>query len=235
MSMPIEDIVAWIGTIAGILLNISPMVLIYKIIKGQENYKIMPEAMLILNLLCGELWFCYWFRQNIFVPTVSSSFGLCFGSISAIIYLYYFLDKHKLKWFIGVFIVIDFVCQIYYICMYIFKSHATTGNLATVLTIFNYIAPGQNIKKVIVEKNSKYIPIASVLSGAFCSGSWFVYGLLIWDIPTIICDGISLFFALINTVIWTIFYCIGKKGSGEKDEKEVELNEKDEDEEKQNV
>ena len=231
MSIPIEEIVAWIGTIAGILLNISPMVLIYKIIKGQENYKIMPESMLILNLLCGELWFCYWFRQNIFVPTFAASFGVVFGTISAIIYLYYFLDKHKLKWLIGIFIVIVFVVQIYYICMFIFKSYTTTGNIAIIVNIFNYIAPGQNIKKVIQEKNSKYIPIASVLSGAFCSASWFLFGLLIWDIPTIICDGISLIFALINTVIWTIFYCIGKKGSGEKDEKEVELNEKNEDEE----
>ena len=117
--------------------------------------------------------------------------------------------------------------------MYIFKSYSTTGNLATVLTIFNYIAPGQNIMKVIRERNSKYIPIASVLSGAFCSGSWFIFGLLIWDVPTIICNGISLMFALINTVIWTIFYCIGSKGSEEKDEKEMELNEKDVDEKKE--
>ncbi len=233
MSIPIEDVVAWIGTIAGILLNISPMILIFKIMKGQENYKIMPEAMLILNFLCGELWFCYWFRQKQFVPTISASFGIFFGSLTAIIYLYYFLDRHKIKWLIGIFIVIDFVAQIYYICMYIFKSYSTTGNIATILTIFNYIAPGQNIMKVIREKNSKYIPIASVLSGAFCSGSWFIFGLLIWDIPTIICNGISLVFALINTVIWTIFYLIGRKGNVEKDEKEVELNEKDEEEETQ--
>ena len=97
MSVPIEDVVAWIGTIAGILLNISPMILIFKIIKGQENYKIMPEAMLVLNLLCGELWFCYWLRQQQIIPTISSSFGLFFRILSAIIYLYYFLDKHKLN------------------------------------------------------------------------------------------------------------------------------------------
>ena len=183
--------------------------------------------MLILNLLCSEVKFFYWFRQNQFVPVIATSFGIFFVSLSAIIYLYFFLEKHKIKWLIGIFIVIDFVAQIYYICMYIFKSYSTTGNIATILTIFNYIAPGQNIMKVIRERNSKYIPIASVLSGAFCSGSWFIFGLLIWDVPTIICNGISLIFALINTVIWTIFYCIGSKGSEEKDEKEVELNEKD--------
>ena len=50
--MEIADIVAWIGTVAGFLLNVAPMVLYYKIIKGQEKYTIMPESMLILNLLC---------------------------------------------------------------------------------------------------------------------------------------------------------------------------------------
>ena len=70
MSLPIEDIVAWMGTIAGILLGISPMVLIYKIMKGQENYKIIPESMLILNLLCSELWFCYWLSSTSIYPNI---------------------------------------------------------------------------------------------------------------------------------------------------------------------
>ena len=55
--------------------------------------------------------------------------------------------------------------------------------------------------KVIKEKNSKYIPIASVLSGVFCFESWLIVGLFIWDILTMICDRISFIFALINTII----------------------------------
>jgi uncharacterized protein with PQ loop repeat len=223
--MEIADIVAWIGTIAGFLLNVAPMVLYYKIIKGQEKYTIMPESMLILNLLCGELWFCYWYKKGEFIPCLSSSFGLVLGTISCMIYLYFFLEKKKLKWLVGVFITLDLVGQLYYICVHIFKTADPTGNLATVLTVFNYVAPGQNIMKVIREQNSKYIPIASVLSGAFCSGAWFLFGLLKWDIPTIICNGLSLFFASVNTIVWTIYYC---KGTPKKDDKEIELNEKDE-------
>ena len=227
--MEIADIVAWVGTIAGILLNIAPMVLYYKIIKGIEKYTIMPESMLILNLVCGELWFCYWLKKGEFIPTFSASFGLILGTISCIIYLYFFLEKKKLKWLVGIFITLDLVGQLYYICLYIFETANPTGNLATVLTVLNYVAPGQNIMKVIREQNSKYIPIASVLSGAFCSGSWFVFGLLKWDIPTIICNGLSLFFATVNTIVWTIFYC---KGTPVKDDKEIELNEKEDEEKK---
>ncbi len=122
MSIPIEDLVTWIETIDGILLNISPMILIFKIMKDEENFKIISESMLILNLLCSEVWFFYWFRQNQFVPLIATSFDTFFGSLSAIIYLYFFLEKHKIKWLIGILIVIDFVIQIYYICMFIIKS-----------------------------------------------------------------------------------------------------------------
>ena len=47
---PREDVVAWIGTIAGILLNISPMILIFKIMNNKIKQKKKRKMMMILKL-----------------------------------------------------------------------------------------------------------------------------------------------------------------------------------------
>jgi len=69
-----------------------------------------------------------------------------------------------------------------------------------------FAAPGQNLVKVIKEKNYKYIPIANVIMGALCSGGWFLYAKIVNDINCLIPNALGLFFSLINTIIWLIYY-----------------------------
>ena len=45
----VKDIIAWIGTAIGIGLNITPAVLFYKIFRKIENYKIVPESMMVFS------------------------------------------------------------------------------------------------------------------------------------------------------------------------------------------
>ena len=49
--MDLPTIVSWIGTVIGIILNISPIVMFYSIIKGKNKIEIVPESMLIFNML----------------------------------------------------------------------------------------------------------------------------------------------------------------------------------------
>ena len=220
--MDLPTIVSWIGTIIGIILNISPSVLFYNIHLGKEKYTIIPESMLIFNILCPSLWACYWYLQeDKFVPFFSAVAGLGISEIFSLLYLYYLSGKCLKKYLLFALLEINLVIEFNYVLIRIIGDYPTVGNIAVVVNILTYIAPGQNIIKVCKEKNYKLIPIASTLSGASCALSWLTFGLLIKDIHTIIPNTLGLIFAGINSLIWAYFYCKRDKDSEEDDKKEL--------------
>ena len=227
--MDLPTIVSWIGTIIGIILNISPSVLFYNIHLGKEKYTIIPESMLIFNILCPSLWACYWYLQeDKFVPFFSAVAGLGISEIFSLLYLYYLSGKCLKKYLLFALLEINLVIEFNYVLIRIIGDYPTVGNIAVVVNILTYIAPGQNIIKVCKEKNYKLIPIASTLSGASCALSWLIFGLLIKDIHTIIPNTLGLIFAGINSLIWAYFYCKRDKDAEEEDKKELITPEKEE-------
>ena len=227
--MDLPTIVSWIGTIIGIILNLSPCVLFYNIHLGKEKYTIIPESMLIFNILCPSLWACYWYLQeDKFVPFFSAVAGLGISEIFSLLYLYYLSGKCLKKYLLFALLEINLVIEFNYVLIRIIGDYPTVGNIAVVVNILTYIAPGQNIIKVCKEKNYKLIPIASTLSGASCALSWLTFGLLIKDIHTIIPNTLGLIFAGINSLIWAYFYCKRDKDSEEEDKKELITPEKEE-------
>ena len=227
--MDLPTIVSWIGTIIGIILNLSPCVLFYNIHLGKEKYTIIPESMLIFNILCPSLWACYWYLQeDKFVPFFSAVAGLGISEIFSLLYLYYLSGKCLKKYLLFALLEINLVIEFNYVLIRIIGDYPTVGNIAVVVNILTYIAPGQNIIKVCKEKNYKLIPIASTLSGASCALSWLIFGLLIKDIHTIIPNTLGLIFAGINSLTWAYFYCKRDKDSEEEDKKELITPEKEE-------
>lgn len=227
--MDLPTIVSWIGTIIGIILNLSPCVLFYNIHLGKEKYTIIPESMLIFNILCPSLWACYWYLQeDKFVPFFSAVAGLGISEIFSLLYLYYLSGKCLKKYLLFALLEINLVIEFNYVLIRIIGDYPTVGNIAVVVNILTYIAPGQNIIKVCKEKNYKLIPIASTLSGASCALSWLIFGLLIKDIHTIIPNTLGLIFAGINSLIWAYFYCKRDKDDEEEDKKELITPEKEE-------
>ena len=98
--MKADEIFSWIATILGFGLKSSPIVLFYKIALGKETIEIVPELLIICNVLCAELWFSYWTKKgDKLAPLVSSSVSLVLGLIFSIIYLYYFSKKRCPKFF----------------------------------------------------------------------------------------------------------------------------------------
>ena len=218
--MDLPTIVSWIGTVIGIILNISPIVMFYSIIKGKNKIEIVPESMLIFNILCSSLWACYWFLQvDKFVPFFSSAFGLALSEIFSLIYLFFLAEKDWKKYFLYAFLEINLVLEFNYALLFIIKDYITVGNIAMVVNIITYITPGQKIYQVIKTRNYNLIPISSTLSGSLCTLAWLIFGLLIWDIRTIIPNGLGLIFATINSGVWAYFYFTRNKDEDEKEEK----------------
>ena len=218
--MDLPTIISWIGTVIGIILNISPIVMFYNIIKGKNTINIVPESMLIFNILCSSLWACYWYLQvDKFVPCFSSAFGLALSQIFALIYLFYLADKSWKKYLLYAFLEINLVLEFNYGLLVVLGDYIVVGNIAMVVNIITYITPGQKIIQVIKTKNYELIPISSTISGSMCTLCWLIFGLLIWDIRTIIPNGLGLVFATINTAVWCYFYCNRDKDKDEKEEK----------------
>ena len=218
--MDLPTIVSWIGTVIGIILNISPIVMFYSIIKGKNKIEIVPESMLIFNILCSSLWACYWYLQvDKFVPFFSSAFGLALSEIFSLIYLFFLAEKDWKKYFLYAFLEINLVLEFNYALLFIIKDYITVGNIAMVVNIITYITPGQKIYQVIKTRNYNLIPISSTLSGSLCTLAWLIFGLLIWDIRTIIPNGLGLVFATINTTVWIYFYFTRNKDEDDKEEK----------------
>ena len=218
--MDLPTIVSWIGTVIGIILNISPIVMFYSIIKGKNKIEIVPESMLIFNILCSSLWACYWYLQvDKFVPFFSSAFGLVLSEIFSLIYLFFLAEKDWKKYFLYAFLEINLVLEFNYALLFIIKDYIIVGNIAMVVNIITYITPGQKIYQVIKTRNYNLIPISSTLSGSLCTLAWLIFGLLIWDIRTIIPNGLGLIFATINSGVWAYFYFTRNKDEDEKEEK----------------
>ena len=218
--MDLPTIISWIGTVIGIILNISPIVMFYSIIQGKNKIEIVPESMLIFNILCSSLWACYWYLQvDKFVPFFSSAFGLALSEIFALIYLFFLADKSWKKYLLFAFLEINLVLEFNYGLLVVLGDYITVGNIAMIVNIITYITPGQKIYQVIKTKNYNLIPISSTLSGSLCTLCWLIFGLLIWDIRTIIPNGLGLVFATINSGVWAYFYFTRDKEKDEKEEK----------------
>lgn len=219
------QIVSWVGTAIGIWLNVTPGILFLNIALGKEDYKKVPELMILNNILCSLLWLVYWIRLGIFTPIFSSSIGEGLSIIFGVIYLYYYCGKKYGMWLFGIFLEFGLVFGVFFVCRYLIKDDYVVGTIATIDNIFNCIAPGQNILKAYRQMDRSYIPIWTTLSGAACGACWFFYGLLIQDWPTIINNGIGLIFPVINSAMWIYIKCNEPE---KEDEAKQKLNAKDE-------
>jgi len=196
--------------IISILLNISPIVSFIPVIKGKEKYTTIPISMLIFNLLNNICWTCYWFRLSYFNSTLCCCICSTIANFFFFLYLYFYNKKQINKYILSIIILIFCEIIIIYVSVYVVKNLNFYGKYLIIINIIMFAAPGQNLVKVIKEKNYKYIPIANVIMGALCSGGWFLYAKIVDDINCLIPNALGLFFSLINTIIWLIYYLKAK-------------------------
>ena len=88
------------NAIAVILLNASPVLALFKIMKGNEKYTYLPFLMLIFFALNHLCWTCYWLKISDMIFMLSYYISTIIGSGLLIIYLY-FLCKYKKGFFIS--------------------------------------------------------------------------------------------------------------------------------------
>ena len=217
--MDLESLVSWTATIIGFALKASPIVLFYRLAVGKEKIEIVPELLIICNVLCAELWFSYWTKKgDKLAPLVSSSVSLALGLIFSIIYLYYFSEKRCPKFLLYILLEGIFVSLLFYGLRLIDVN--IVGTIANVVNVITFVSPGQRIVRVCKEKNYKLIPIVTTLLGCVTSFGWLIFGILIHDINCIIPNTLNVIMALINSSIWFYYYCTRKENEDKKEDEE---------------
>lgn len=204
-----ENIFPIIGTIIGILVNLSPGILFIEIVKQNRIYIEIPLSMLISNL------FCNWINLSLgcllmdYIMIVSSIVGTFLAIVWFIWYLFYFLEFDIKTILVNSFIVVNLSVEFVWICGFILGKDMqyVTRILAIVITVINFATPGQNIIKVIRTAKYKLIPIFTTLSCLLCSGCWFIYGMTLNEYSLYVPNGLGLVFGLLQLTIWTIYYC----------------------------
>jgi solute carrier family 50 protein (sugar transporter) len=86
-----------------------------------------------------------------------------------------------------------------------------TGFVAMIFNILMYAAPGEKIFQVFKTKQYKLIPIFSTIGGLSCSLCWLIFAIYKMDINMIIPNGLGLLFAILQIIVYLIFYCKKKK------------------------
>ena len=167
------------NTITSIVLHASPIVAFIPIIKGKEKYTNIPVLMLIFNILNNLGWGCYWYRVSRYVPVFCSIICEALATFFSFIYLYFYSKKKIQKFLFYILLLIIFDNIIIYICLYLIYSLKVLGIILIVINTFVYISPGQNIIKVIKNKNHKLIPITTTVVGIISSAGWLLYGQLL--------------------------------------------------------
>ena len=219
---PYKNYLSIFNTAITVFLNLSPLVVFLNIAKGKEKYTNLPPMMLVFNLLNNAIWGCYWHRKGEFSGFFCSFICGTIATLFCVWYLYYFSEKKAGKFLLFVFL--QFLCETGIILFFLSDILALpiVGVLLIGINTLQYVAPAQNLIRVIKEKNHKLIPIVSSVLGCLCSGGWLLFALIIGDINCLIPNGLGCISSIITTVIWFWIYTkYGKKEEDDKDEEQM--------------
>ena len=209
MSSSILSYLQIFNILITVFLNFSPIFVFIPVIKGKQKYTNIPFLMLIFNLLNFICWAYYLFRKNVISPVISNAICLIISTMFFLIYLFFFSKKIVTKFLFYIIILILIETIIIFISLYVINLNFF-GIILIVMNSLMFIAPGQNIIRVIKEKNYKLIPIATTLVAIICSGGWLLFGILVNDINCIISNLIGLVSSIFTTLIWIIYYLRSK-------------------------
>ena len=92
------------------------------------------------------------------------------------------------------------------------------GYFAMVINIFVYAAPGIRIFQTIKTMDHTLLPIHISILGCICSACWLIYGIYMASFSVCIPNGLGVFFAVLQIVVWGIAKC---KGGSQAQNKEI--------------
>ena len=156
-----------LGTIFSVCLSFSPTVPFIQVFKYKEKIDILPEGMLLCQLMNRLLWCSVWILTSRLIPFINAFVGIIITSVFLVLYLYLYYHRICFKTFTKGFLLLCFELLIVGGAVFS-KNEKVVSTLAMIFNVAMYIAPGQKIIRVIKEKNYKLIPIRSTIVSILC-------------------------------------------------------------------
>ena len=208
----IQQIFGWTGTGLATYFFLSPGVLFCKLINEQIKIDEIPGILLICSFMNCILWADYGLNDNSFQVYFANGIGGCITLIWITIYLIY-LGRQKLCLALLLIILLMVIVGGISSFFYFIIDKKITGFVAMIFNVLMYAAPGEKMVRVCKTKQYNLIPIFSTIGGFFCSLCWLMFGVYKGDLNLIIPNALGLFFAVLQIIIYCIFY--NKKKSEE--------------------
>ena len=205
-----EDIVGsifgWIGTLLSIYFYIAPVFPFIKVLKDQMSYENSSIILIVASFLNCILWADYGLQKDSTQIYISNSLGGTITLIWITIYLMYLGKKYFVLTLVINILLLIIMGVVSYVFYFIVNDYYT-GLLAMIFNILMYAGAGEKIFQVIKTGNFELIPIFSTIGGFACSLCWIIFGIYQNDRNVIIPNALGLFFALIQAIIYLIYYC----------------------------
>ena len=141
-----------LGTIFSVFLSFSPTVPFIQVFKRQEEIDILPEGMLLCQLLNRLLWCSVWVLTKKLIPFINASIGILITTTFITLYLFLYFHRKYLQTLGKFLILLIFECLIFFGAV-IFGNVSIISLISMIFNVAMYIAPGQKIIRVIKEKN----------------------------------------------------------------------------------
>ena len=202
----VKQIFGWSGAALATYFFIAPCVPFYKLVNEQIKVNEIPGFLLICSFMNCILWADYGLLDNAIQVYFTNGLGGAITLVWITTYLIY-LGKQNVCFALILIILLMIAVGGISFVFYFIISKKITGLTAMVFNVLMYAAPGEKILKVCKTKQYNLIPIFSTIGGFFCSLCWLMFGIIKGDINMIIPNALGLFFAILQVVVYTVFYC----------------------------
>jgi solute carrier family 50 protein (sugar transporter) len=202
----VKQIFGWSGAVLATYFYIAPCVPFYKLVNEQIKVNEIPGFLLICSFMNCILWADYGLLDNAIQVYFTNGLGGAITLIWITTYLIY-LGKQNVCFALILIILLMIAVGGISFVFYFIISKKITGLTAMVFNVLMYAAPGEKILKVCKTKQYNLIPIFSTIGGFFCSLCWLMFGIIKGDINMIIPNALGLFFAILQAIVYTVFYC----------------------------
>lgn len=201
------NIIVKIGTIIGIGLNLSSIVLFYEVFRKKRLYTEIPESYIVSNVVNNIINLAWGFQKKDQNMQISSGAGTGIALTWGILYLFFVSQKKVLMFALYVFILLNLSTELCYIFGFMIQPQAVgdkvAGIVAFILTIVNNATPGQNIITVIKTGKYKLIPIVTTCFGLACGTCWFIYGIVeLKDYMMYVPNGLGMLLNILQIVVY---------------------------------
>jgi len=140
------EVFGWVGTSIALFFFISPVTLMWGLIKGTIKIDIIPWILLIANTGNCLLWAVYGFQQldDKVQVWACNSIGSVINIIYLCIYFIHLVNKRVIQ-SIGVVILTLGICALVFVLFFLYVDFAIVGKVAMGFNIIMYAAPSQKI------------------------------------------------------------------------------------------